>query len=207
MSYYKDHDPDKFGGSGGFFKLKDGENIVRLLTEPVHFMQVFMGPGIKPLIVRKEDEIPEGKKGTHRFMMYVYSYASNSIMLAEFATTIINALADLSKSSQYAFDTDAPPYDVVITKKGEGLDTSYTLTPGRNEKALGKAIMDELKEKEPCEEIKAKRYAEQNPGSDIKKAPDSTPPKKATNKTTIDPNETEDERTERIKGEAAEAFD
>lgn len=160
MSFFNDFDSNEYGGSSEFYRLETGENVIRLLSEPVHMLTVFMGQGIAPLTVKTEKDVPEGKKASHRFLMYVWDYKTLSVKQAEFSVSIINQIADLKKSSQYTFDGELPPYDLIIMKKGEGMDTRYNVTPGRNEDPLPAEVMEELKAKKTCAEIKAERLSD-----------------------------------------------
>jgi len=180
--FFQSHDSKEFAGEGKFYRLEQGENIVRILSVPVHFLSVFMGKGVAPQIMKSTKEIPEGKDATHRFMMYVWDYKAECIKQAEFGVSIINALSDLSIGEAYGFKGDLPPYDIIVMKKGEGMETRYTVTPGRNEDKMTKEVLDELASLPTSEEIKEKKYSEQNPG-----------------KPEFNPNATEEEVEEEIK--------
>lgn len=157
FSEFDSHAKEVGIGGGDYFRLEDGENKVRLLTEPLHYMTVFLGQGITPLAVRTHKEVPEGKEPTHRYLCYVLSRASDSIQLAEFPPSVVKQIAQLQKSSEYGFD-DLPPYDLLINREGQGMETRYTVQAGRNEAEVPQSVLDELVQKPTLEEVRENRY-------------------------------------------------
>jgi len=164
--FFQNHDSKEYASDGKFFRFEPGENLVRILSTPIHMMTVFMGKGIAPQVVKSVSEVPNGKDGTHRFMCYVYNHKEEKIQIAEFPVSVVNALSDLAKGKTYGFKGELPPYDILIMKKGEGMETRYTVAAGRNEEEMPKEVLDELASLPTCEEIKDKKYKEQNPGAE-----------------------------------------
>jgi hypothetical protein len=128
-------------GDGSFYKLNEGENRVRLLTEPsergVHYVQAekksysCLGEG-------KCRFCDAGDKPKVRFLYYVIDRAEKgpkTVKLAEFGWQIVGFIKELHDSEEYGFD-DVPPYDISITKSGSGLDTSYTVLASLKDTAL-----------------------------------------------------------------------
>lgn len=152
----QEHANDLGISSGGnFFRFEDGENIIRILSLPVHTAQYFLGKGITPVYEQNADDNLKANKNAklvHRFVCYVYNVNLKRIQIAELGWSIVKQIDELSKSSQYGYDR-MPPYDLIITKSGSGMATEYKVTPGRNDKQLDEAIMKELDEMQPIQEF------------------------------------------------------
>ena len=145
------------------------------------------------------DEITSTKKLTHRFACYVYNHETKKIQIAEFGWSVVKAIGELSKSSQYKYK-GLPPFDIIIKKTGSGMQTEYTVTPGRNEDKLSEEVMKDLKEKESIHIWLDKRKEEQE-GNAIETTPTKTSEQRD--------QETQDELdsdAKRIEKEALEVF-
>ena len=92
---------------GGFMKLQDGDNRLRFLTDPVVQRKAF-----------RVGEVP-----TEQFSWYVWNYSTESIeILTKGAGFIRNVDALMEEWGE-----EVPmKCDVVIKKKGSGLETKYT---------------------------------------------------------------------------------
>jgi len=154
------------GTGGDFFTIEDGENIVRVLSAPVHYGQYFLGKGIQPVFAKNADEeFKKDKKVTHKFSCYVFNYKTNKIEIADFGWSVAGEISKLAKSSQYQYE-GIPPFDIIITKTGSGMSTKYSVTPGRNEDPMNSAVIAELNEKQSIKEFIDAKIAKQA-GEDI----------------------------------------
>ena len=143
----------KLGMGGDYYKLQDGENKVRLLTEPEPIFSHFSASGSTTCPGDLLCPICKaGGKKTSRIMLYIIDRTDNDIKLAEFGWSVYKALGELANSSEYGFK-DLPPYDVIIKKSGEGKETRYTTVPGRNEDPVPLNILEELKTKKSVTDI------------------------------------------------------
>lgn len=158
------------GSGGNYYKLEDGENIVRVLSTPVHSAVYFVNG--KPVFQQNADDETKLKtKLNHRFTMYVFCQEKKKIQMAEFGWSIAKAIAEFSKSSQYSFN-GLPPYDIIIKKSGSGAtNTEYTVTPGRVETPMTKEVIEELAKKQPIKEYIDEKIAKQAAGDN----PNATP--------------------------------
>ena len=139
------------GSGGGYFTIQEGENIVRILTEPIHYGVYFMGKGNPPVFAKNaSEEIKTNTKLSHKFACYVYNTNEEKVQIAEFGWSIAKAIGELSDSSQYKYK-GIPPFDLIITKKGSGMKTEYSVQAGRNEDKLSAEIMAEFNEKDDIE--------------------------------------------------------
>lgn len=131
---------------GNYFRFEDGENIIRILSLPVHTAQYFLGKGIAPVYEQNADDNLKSNKDArlvHRFVCYVYNVNLKRIQIAELGWSIVKQIDELSKSSQYGYDR-IPPYDLIITKTGSGMNTEYKVTPGRDDKPLDEKLTKEI---------------------------------------------------------------
>lgn len=149
------------GSDGNYFTIEDGENVVRILSEPVHFGVYFQGKG-SPAMYEKNatEEVKLANKLTHRFACYVYNDKAKKIQIAEFGWSIVKAISEFSKSSQTSFK-GCPPYDIIIKKAGAGMKTEYTVLPGRNEAPMSPSILEELDKKQPIKEYLEEKITKQ----------------------------------------------
>lgn len=114
-------DYDKKYGTGNFFKFKEGKNQIRVLAEPEMY----------------DDVMDDQPKGT--FITYALVRDPNEgdqLVIVSCPMVFIRWLGDeqdLGKFDQYPM-----PYDVVITRKGSGLNSKYSVS------SLTEAMSDEL---------------------------------------------------------------
>jgi hypothetical protein len=132
-------DLDLESGASNYLKLQKGENRVRIVSAPVASWTSFnrnAGEGEKKVtrfltaegasaFNAVSDKDSQAKK---RYAMWVLDRATDEILLAEFGSSIMKAVKALAMDSEYGFD-NLPPYDIKITKTGDGLDTEYSVLP------------------------------------------------------------------------------
>ncbi len=120
--------------SGDFMTLKQGENKVRVVSEFEPFESEFQG------------------KMKTRFMGYVIDRTDGLIKPLTIGSQIFGQLGVLSLSSEYNFD-NLPPYDVIIKKSGDGIDTEYTVLAARQNTELTEAENLLIKDLKPISDI------------------------------------------------------
>jgi hypothetical protein len=118
---------------GAYFKPQSGQNRVRILSDAVSGWSYWSNdnkcfrtpkrPEVTPNIRVKDGKTDRVK---HFLMMTVWDYASSSVKLWEITqSTIHRDLYDLDNS-----DWGHPKgYDIIVTKKGEQLNTEYSVLP------------------------------------------------------------------------------
>lgn len=149
------------GSSNEYLKLEQGENVIRVLSEPVHFVTYFMGKGKASVYERNAtDEIKRDGDPSHRFLCQVYDTKDKSLKIAEFGWSIVKAIGTLSKSSQYNYK-GLPPFDLIIQKDGVDLKTKYTVIPGPNKDPMTPEIIEGLSKKPLMEEYLEKEIQRQ----------------------------------------------
>jgi len=148
---WNDVEKTKSGG-GEYYSLEQGENKVRLLSDPVRVMKLYDPATKKSKIAFANCGYSAESKP--RWIAYVLNYRNNQIELGEFAHSIMKQVLEYKNNEDYAFETSPMPYDITIKKTGELLDTEYTVMPARQNSDIDPAILDELKKKKTCSDIK-----------------------------------------------------
>lgn len=148
--------------TGDYYKLQTGENKIRILSAPEPTVTHFIAKGTAPVpCVTGCDLCVAGNKRSFKIVLYILDRADETIKFAELPWGIFKALGELAASSEYGFE-GLPPYDLIITKTGELLETKYVITPGRNEAPLTAAQIKDLAGKKPIKDVLANKFAKQD---------------------------------------------
>lgn len=115
---------------GGFTKLEDGSNAMRILSNP--FMTwLSWTDGKASMVAYNPKAKPAKGTGTkdsvkHAWGLIVWNYKTKQIEVLELdKQDVINGLIAYSQNPKWGHPKK---YDIVINKTGTGMDTSYTLT-------------------------------------------------------------------------------
>jgi len=122
-------DIDVTSSGSDFLKLTDGDNKIRIVSKNVK-QYVFWEDG-KKRITTNPNEMVDGKKPKQSWTMYAIDRADGAIKLFTMGPSIAHALNELAASPDYKF-TDYPNYDLNIKRTGSGMETRYTVLPGRD---------------------------------------------------------------------------
>lgn len=126
---------------GGYMKIQDGENRVRILSDAIFGWEDWIDK--KPMRFRM-DKMPEKphdpeKPIKHFWAFIVWDCLSKSIKILEITQgSIRNRIQELSKDDEWGQPFG---YDIKIIRKGEGLKTEYAVNP-----CVHKEITPEIKE-------------------------------------------------------------
>lgn len=116
---------------GNYMKFVQGANKIRVMSSPILGFEYWNLEG-KPVRLRENPEnmpedMREGDKLKHFWCMVVWNYAAKKIQILEITqSTIQNAITDLALNEDWGSPQD---YDLTITKKGEKLETEYSVQP------------------------------------------------------------------------------
>jgi hypothetical protein len=123
--------------SGDYFKLKEGGNRLRLLSECLAHKGEFQG------------------KPNFKWLCYVLDRVDNKVKPFFMSHTIYKQIEALQMSDDYAFNEVPMPYDITINAKGAGTkEVEYTIMPARKESSLTPDELFELSEKKPLADLK-----------------------------------------------------
>lgn len=116
--------------NGNYFKFEQNANRFRIMSAPT-IGWVYWTVDKKPIRSREypenmKDARPDGKV-KHFWALVVWNYKVKKLQILELTqATIQRNIEELVLNEDYG---DPTGYDITITKKGEGLDTEYTLVP------------------------------------------------------------------------------
>ena len=111
-------------GDSSFMKFVKGENRFRILDKPTLGYQYWQDDKT-PVRIKTAGDAPAGEKPKHFWQIPVYS-ASSVKVLDITQSTVQKQLTELDRNSEWGNLRD---YDVIITKNGDGMETTYTVTP------------------------------------------------------------------------------
>jgi len=119
---------------GNYMKFADGPNKVRIMSAPL-IGNLYWTKDNKPVRspdafkgVPEDARLDDGKfKPKHFWALVVWNYAVNALQILEVTQASIQGpIEDLAANEDWG---DPREYDLTITKKGEGLDTEYSVQP------------------------------------------------------------------------------
>ncbi len=136
------------GSSSGWFKMKEGMNQFRILTEPEVMFENF-GKGICYTQC--------GYEGSPKYLARILDRADNKVKMYKIPFTIFETVAGFEKDEELAFSSFPMPYDIKITAKGAGSkEVKYTVMPSLKRVEVDSATLSSLsKEKSIAEVIDA----------------------------------------------------
>ena len=153
MSKFKDYEKTgkKYNiGSGGYMKLKEGDNRVRLLTIFEDYGSHYIRKQNKSYICIGKDNhcwfCEKGLVPRVRYIGYVIDRVDGQIKLLQIGWKIYSQIGKYSKDPEYKFDV-IPEYDININRVGVDKNTEYTVIPARKNKPLTEKEMELITEK------------------------------------------------------------
>src|SRR3990167_7862524 len=142
---------------GEYFKIKDGDNKVRVLSHGVPIATHKFGQ--KFITCYGQDngcQFPhDRKKGfSVKFMFYVIDRADGKVKLARFPYTVAKYIADLQADDDWSFEDFPMPYDFNLKAKGAGtLEVEYTFAPSPKRVELTAEEAEAIANLDPVDEI------------------------------------------------------
>jgi hypothetical protein len=152
-------------GGGLFYRTKDGDNRIRLVSEAIPTFSIFDEDNQKSFRFmdkanadKKCAEMrlstkgnPSDVKVTSKHALYLIDRESKGedggpvIQMAEFGPSIMNEVKNLANGVDSAFE-ELPEYDMVINRTGAKKDTRYSLRAARSNSALTETEKTAIKE-------------------------------------------------------------
>jgi hypothetical protein len=118
-----DYEIPTSGNGGMFAKLEQGENRFRILDVPT--MGYIYWIDKTPVRVKSASDAPSGEKPKHFWHMPVWMDDEVKLMDIDKAT-VIKDLKRLDDSDEWG---NLLHYDVIVTREGQSLDTTYAVQP------------------------------------------------------------------------------
>jgi hypothetical protein len=144
-------------GGGDRFKLKDGDNRIRLMSECLPHQGEYNG-------------VPNFK-----WLCYVLDRRDGGLKAFFMAHKIYKQIEALQVNPDYAFSDVPMPYDLTISVKNAGKkEAEYTLIPARKETPLSEEEIDALAEAKPIADVQ-KAMREKKAKEDAEKTENELP--------------------------------
>ncbi len=145
-------------GSGGFYKVAEGANRVRIIAGPLGHPDEFKG------------------QKNFRWLTYVIDRKSGKIRPYMMPNTVLRAIEALQEDPEYAFEDVPMPFDVTINAKGAGTkEVEYTVLPARQSVPLTTAEEADLAAQKSLPELQKALY-EKKGGPPVADHHDDAPP-------------------------------
>ena len=127
-------------GKGEYFKVKEGSNKLRLVSECLAHPSEYNG------------------QKTFKWLCQVIDRADGVVKPYFMPTTVFKAIEALQLSEDFSFDGVPMPYDIVVNAKGAGSkEVVYTVMPTK-EKPLTKDELEMLASKPTVQDLQNKIY-------------------------------------------------
>lgn len=134
------YEPPKSGGGDNYMKFEDGTNRFRAISKPI-MGSLGWDHESKPRRFRM-NETPDGdfrEKPKHFWALVVWDYDLERPRILEITQqSIIRAIVELNNDSEWGAPWN---YDLKVTKKGQKLETEYSVNPSPKKK-ISQAIRD-----------------------------------------------------------------
>lgn len=153
-----------------FYRMQDGDNKFRILSEGAVLAQHFFGKGQKPSVCygiskgcpfHKETDLNPSIKYT----CYILDRMDDTIKLADLPYSVIRSVGELQKDEDYSFDDFPMPYDIKVTyRKEEAPAKMYTVIASPKREPLSKDKLEKLdelmKKASPVDLVEKKKTAQ-----------------------------------------------
>lgn len=147
-------------GSGGFYKYKEGDNRIRLMSECLPHTSSFNG------------------QKNFKWLCYVLDRREGKVKAHFMPHKVYKAIEALQANPDYAFAEVPMPYDVTVHAVKAGTkDVEYTVMPARKETPLTRDEEADLHKQKPLEELQQALKDKQKSGQpSAPPAPADEPP-------------------------------
>lgn len=135
-------------GGSGWFKMKEGINQFRILTEPEVMFENF-GKGICYHQC--------GYEGSPKYLARILDRADNKVKLYKIPFTIFETIAGYEQDDELKWTGFPMPYDIKVKAIGAGTkEVSYTVMPSLKQEPLADDVLETLEKQSPVKEVIAK---------------------------------------------------
>jgi hypothetical protein len=141
-----------------FYKMKTGENKLRVLTQFERVNQLSVGEYPNAELKGMVDDyyVPKaGESVTTQGWAWAIVRETGEIKIFKASKGILKLLSTLRANDEYAFDDFPMPYDVTIHNTGEG-PNRYSITAARKNSPVTEVELAELEKKTPIADIISK---------------------------------------------------
>ena len=143
--------------SGDYYKFAEGENKLRILSEPVKKVSRFRY-GICYEGAPYCTDLPDGEKLSVKFACWAIDRKSGRQVILDLPMTVAKPLKELMVSEEYGFEDFPMPYDITVKAVGAGTkEVEYSVIAARKNSELTQEELDEFAKKTPITEILEKQ--------------------------------------------------
>ena len=147
MNFLPDNYEAPKPASNLYFKPQDGESRVRILSKPIFGWEDWTQDK-KPVRFHMDEKptkpIDPKKPIKHFWAFIVYNVVSEQIQIWQVSqATIRNSIEALCKNEEWGSPFE---YDVIVSKKGEGIETEYSVLPTKP-KPVSQEILKAFKDR------------------------------------------------------------
>lgn len=152
MSFAEDFAKDKKekeenAKSGDWYKLKDGDNKFRIISEPVKFFEMY-DQQLKYLQLWHDC----GLKGSLKYLSWCWLYSKkedgsddNKLVLIKLPYSVMEQIYGYMTNEEYGFSDFPMPYDITVKVSNAGTtDVSYMVQPARQNSEIAPEILAEV---------------------------------------------------------------
>ncbi len=126
-----------------YLKFKEAETRFRFLSSPITGWIYWKDEDGKKTPIRSKVQPDPKYKAKHFWAAVVYDWNSLSIKILEITQkTIQGAILDLNSNQKWGNPKD---YDILVMRKGEGMDTEYSIMPEPKTPVLAGALEEAKK--------------------------------------------------------------
>lgn len=130
---------------GSWFKFKEGDNKVRVLTQPLAIYEDY-----------KLGMCYTGCnfQGSIKYLTYIYDYADKSIKLMKIPYTVFQDIANFEQDEDYKFTSFPMPYSLNIRASNAGTkEVKYSTIPSPNRNEVPTNVIESISKMKGVEEI------------------------------------------------------
>lgn len=125
-------------GSSDIFKVKEGDNRIRIMSELLPHRSSFKG------------------EPNFKWLCYVLDRRDGKVKVHFMPHKVYKAIEALQLNPDYAFEEVPMPYDITIAAKGAGTkEVEYSVIPARKEIPLTRDERDAFEEMKSLEEVQS----------------------------------------------------
>lgn len=124
------------GGASKWMKLKEGANRIRIVSNAVGIWKAFDRETKTAQVYMTLEAAKTNKDAKSRYVFYVLDRADGGVKQLEVGVGVAGELRALAVNDDWKFEGEMFPFDVTITRSGQGLETAYTVTPSPKKEPL-----------------------------------------------------------------------
>lgn len=141
----QDQQSDHAKKGGSWFKFKEGDNKLRVLTEPIAIYEDYK-LGMCYTDCRFQ--------GSIKYLSYIYDFSDNAVKLMKIPYTVFQDIANFEQDEDYKFEGFPMPYGLNVRATNAGTkEVKYSTIPSPNRKELPSEVIQKISKMKTVIEI------------------------------------------------------